>query len=217
MKSSSIDDFKTNQAAYSQLVTQAQAAQPTITDDDASLAKAQDSLKENSWLTVFSRGSLDAVSNKIQHERNALASAKTITADMVQLGKFFQAYDTVFIDIDNVGVKGEATDLPGALSAVATTKTDIGTATGLADAPGLPPEMKQILADLQTLATDEKKLLDAAVGGDATGAQAAVKSLGADLSKLEAYDTNKINTEIQGFYQPLIDAFNSEVNKANNS
>jgi flagellar basal body-associated protein FliL len=217
LKSSSIDDFKTNQAAYAQLVTQAQAAQPTITDDDASLAKAQDSLKENSWLTVFSKGSLDQVSTKIGHERSALASAKTITGDMIQLGKFFQAYDTLFIDIDTVGVKEEATDLTGAISAVATLKTDIGTATGLADAPGLPSEMKQILTDLQTLAADEKKLLDAAVSGDATGAQAAVKALTADLNKLEAYDTAKINSEIQAFYQPLIDAFNSEVNKANNT
>ena len=44
-----------------------------------------------------------------------------------------------------------------------------------------------------------------------------MKSLTADLTKLEAYDTNKINTEIQAFYQPLIDTFNSEVNKANNT
>ena len=217
LKSSSIDDFKTNQAAYAQLVTQAQAAQPTISDDDASLAKAQDSLKENSWLTVFSKGSLDQVSTKIGHERNALASAKTITGDMVKLGKFFQAYDTLFIDIDNVGVKEEATDLTGAISAVATLKTDVTTAMGLVDAPGLPSEMKQILTDLQTLAADEKKLLDAAVAGDATNAQSAVKALTADLNKLEAYDTAKINSEIQSFYQPLIDTFNSEVNKANNT
>jgi len=217
LKSSSVDDFKTNQAAYAQLVTQAQAAQPTISTDDESLAKAQDSLKENSWLTVFSRGSLDQVSNKIGHERNALASATTITGDMIQLGKFFQAYDTLFIDIDNVGVKEEASDLTGAVSAVGTLNTDISAAIGLMSAPGLPPEMKQILTDLQTLAADEKKLLDAAIAVDSAGASAAVKALTADLNKLEAYDTTKINSEIQAFYQPLIDSFNSEVNKANNT
>jgi hypothetical protein len=42
-----------------------------------------------------------------------------------------------------------------------------------------------------------------------------VKAVEADVAKLEAYNYDKIINEVKSFYQPLIDAFNSEVAKAN--
>jgi hypothetical protein len=208
-------DLKTNQDAYALLVTQSQAAQPTITSDNASLATAQADLRQNSWLTVFNRSSLDQASSKIDHERKALASAKTITGDLVQLGTFYQQFYTSLLDLDTLDMKTQASDFPGAASAITTLKADINKAIQLATAPGLPPEMKLFLTDFQTLAGDFEKLLNAAIAGDTNGANADLASVKADLAKIESYDFDKMSTAIKGFYQPLIDSFNSEVAKAN--
>ena len=213
--SASAADLKTNQDAYALLVAQSRAAQPTITSDNASLATAQAGLRQNSWLTVFNRSSLDQASSKIDHERKALASAKTITGDLVQLGTFYQQFYTSLLDLDTLDMKTQANDLPGAATAITALKSDIDKAIQLATAPGLPPEMKLFLTDFQTLAGDFGKLLNAAISGDANGANAGVASVKADLVKIESYDFDKMSTAIKGFYQPLIDSFNSEVAKAN--
>jgi hypothetical protein len=215
LTSSSAIDYQQSHDRYVQLVSQSQAAQPTITADDASLAAAQTRLNENAWLTVLNRSNLNQVSAKIGHERNALASAKTITGDMVRLGTFFQSYDDAFLDLDTVSSKEQVSDFSGAAAAIAKLKTDTAKAIQLSDAPGLPPEMKQLMTDMQTLAVDNAKLLDDAMRSDANAAQADVKAVEADVAKLEAYNYDKIINEVKSFYQPLIDAFNSEVAKAN--
>src|SRR5207245_3087353 len=132
------------------LVSQSQAAQPTITADDASLAAAQSRLNESAWLTVLNRSNLNQVSVKIGHERIALARAKTITRDMVQLGTFFQAYDDAFLDLDTVSTKEQASDFSGATAAIAKLKTDTAKAIQLYATPALPTDMKQLLTEPQT-------------------------------------------------------------------
>jgi hypothetical protein len=209
-------DLQTNKTAVAQLVSQSQAAQPTIASDDASLASAQDSLKNNSWLTALSRSSLDQKSAKIAHWRNALASAKTITTDLAQLGTFMQSYDDALIDVDNLITKGNANDFTGMAAALGSLKTDVTKALSLADAPGLAPDMKAFLTDVQAEGQDTTTLLnDAIAGADNTTLQADINKVDADGTKVDAHDITAINTAITAFYGTLIDAYNSEVSKAN--
>jgi len=209
-------ELQSNKTALGQLVSQSQAAQPTIASDDATLASAQDSLKNNSWLTALSKSSLDQKSAKITHWRNALASAKTITADYVQLGTFLQAYDDALIDVDNLITKGNANDFTGMAASLGSLKTDIAKALSLAGAPGVPPDMKAFLTDVQTEGTDTTKLLnDAIAGADSATIQADINAVDADGTKVDAHDIIAINTAINAFYGTLIDAYNSEVSKAN--
>jgi hypothetical protein len=209
-------ELQTNKTALGQLVSQSQAAQPTITSDDASLASAQDNLKNNSWLTALSRSSLDQKSAKIAHWRNALGSAKTITTDLVQLGTFLESYDDALIDVDNLITKGNANDFTGMASALGSLKTDVAKAISLAGAPGVPPDMKAFLTDVQTEGTDTTKLLnDAIAGADNATLQADISAVDAAGTKVDAHDIIAINTAITAFYGTLIDAYNSEVSKAN--
>ncbi len=171
---------------------------------------------DNSWLTTFSRSRLDNMSGKIGHWRNALVSAKTITSDLVQLGTFLQSYDDSLIDVDTLVTKGNANDFTGMASALGSLKTDVGKAISLADAPGLPPDMKAFLVDLQAEATDTSKLLNDALNGASDSTlQADINLVDADGVKVEAHDIVKINIAILAFYAPLIDAYNAEVAKAN--
>jgi hypothetical protein len=210
-------DLKTAQGVWDQLVSKSQAAGPTLAADEETLASAQAKLKDNEWLTVFSRSRLDQTSTRIEHERKALAAAKTITADFVQIGTFYHAFFEAEIDLENLGTKLQATDIAGSVAADATLKSDLAKTLPLASAPGLPAEVHQYIVDLQSLAVDFGKLLAAAQAGDAAGANAAVKSITADANKLDTYDWTKIGATIESFYKPLIDTFNSEVTKANNS
>ncbi len=208
-------DLQQNRTAYAQLVSQSQSAQPTLVADDASLATAQAGLKQNSWLTLIRRSDLDQTSAKIGHERKALGDAKTIAGDLVQLGTFYQAFYDSLIDLDTLTTKATASDFVGAAASIGPLKSDITMAIQLSGAPGLPPEMKLFLTDFQTLATDVGKLMNAVIGGDTNAVQADVKAVDADNTKIETYDFSKMSSAIKAFYQPMIDAFNSEVSIAN--
>jgi hypothetical protein len=208
-------DLQQNRASYVQLVTDSQSAQPILTTDDAFLARAQSGLNQNSWLTLIRRADLDQTSAKIGHEREALADAKAIAGDLVQLGTFYQAFYDSLIDLDTLTSKATASDFTGAAAAIGTLKSDISKAVDLSSAPGLPPEMKLFLTDFQTLAMDVGKLLNAVIAGDTNGVQADVKAVNADNTKIETYDFNKMSAATKAFYQPMIDAFNAEVSVAN--
>lgn len=216
LTSSTTANLKSTQALYAELVTKSQAAQPTITADDASLASAQASLSDNSWLTVFSRSDLDHAAGKIGHERKALEAAKTITGDFVLLGGFYQALLQTIIDLDDVGTKAQNSDFTGTLTAIGTLKTSVGKAQQLASAPGIPADLKQFLTDMMTLTSDLTKVFNDAIAGDSTALAADAKVAEADGTKLDSYDWAKIASEVKAFYQPLIDTFNSEVSAANN-
>ncbi len=209
-------ELQSDKTAVAKVVTQSQAAQATITTDQASLVSAQDSLSENSWLTTLSRSRLDNMSGKIGHWRNALVSAKTITTDLVQLGTFLQSYDDALIDRDKVTTTINASDFTGLASALVSLKGDVAKAISLADAPGLPPDMKAFLTDLQTEGADTTKLLNDAINGaDNNTLTAEANQVDADGVKVDAHDIAKINLAVLAFYTPLVDAYNAEVAKAN--
>ena len=208
-------DLQQNRASYVQLVSQSQSAEPTLTTDDAFLSRTQANLNQNSWLTLIRRSDLDQTSAKIGHERKALADAKAIAGDLVELGTFYQVFYDSLIDLDTLTAKATASDFTGAAAAIGTLKSDISKAIDLSSAPGLPPEMKLFLTDFQTLAMDVGKLLNAVIAGDTNGVQADVKAVDADNTKIQTYDFNKMSAATKAFYQPMIDAFNAEASIAN--
>jgi len=212
--SSSLTQEKT---LYQQLVSKAQDAQSQIATDDASLSSASSTLTENQWLTALSRSKLDSASARIGHERAALGIAKTIVADYVQYGTFYEAVDVVAIDLDTLGTAAGGTDAAAIETAYLALKADVAKALQLDHAPGVAPEMNTLVGEVQTLTNDFGTLIDAAGRSDSAGVQAAVTAVQDDGAKLSAFDFSKAATEEKNFYQPLIDSYNAEVNKANKS
>ena len=204
--------LQTDKETLVQIVSKSQAAQGQIDSDDASLAKADAGLKENQWLTVLRKSDIDKESTRIGHARKALGVAKVITNDYVQIGNFYQAFFDVLIDFETLGTKAQAQDLTGVAAADEKLKTDTTKAVSLDKAPGVPVEVDSFLHDVQTLATDFSALLNARTQAAASAAE---KALQADLAKIEAVDWTKVSSDVDAFYKPLIDAYNSEVDKAN--
>ena len=210
--STSQSDLQSAKSLLATFVRKSQDAQGQIATDDKSLATADQGLKENQWLTLLRKGEMDKESTRIGHARKALAAAKTITADYVQIGTFYQAFFDVLIDEYTLGTKAQAQDLTGVAAADEKLKTDVAKAITLDKAPGVPTAVDGFLKDTMQLANDFSALLNARTQA---AVDAAEKALQADLQKIEAVDWTKVTADVDGFYKPLIDEYNSEVDKAN--
>jgi hypothetical protein len=207
-------DPKQARTLIDQFVANARSAGDQVDKDDASLVSARAILNEQQWLTVLSRGSLDKEAVRIDHARKALTNAKTVAGDYVLDGQFLQAFMDAAIDLDTLGTQSANADLPGAKATLTTMRTHVDKALQLSAAPGLPKELHDLMVDFQSLVTDFGKLLDAAAAGDLNAITSAEQSVEKDANKISAYDFNRIGTEINDFYRPLVDTFNAEMAKA---
>ena len=192
-------------------VSNSELATRTINQDDASLMSAEARLAASPWLTAIGRTNLDRESARIRHARNALAAARAIAADEVLDGHFWHSLYTALGDLDTLSRQSSAGDLTSARSTLAMMQTHVNQAIQQSTAPGLPADLHDLMVDLQTFVTDYGKQLDAQLAGDTASVAAYQSSVNSDLTKLGAYDVDKIGTEIDAFYKPIIDRFNSEM------
>lgn len=197
-----------------QFVSTSQGAGRTIDQDDSSLAAASGGLNDQRWLTVVSRGNLDHESARITHARKALSNARTVANDYVLDGQFLQAFMNVLIDLDKLDTQASASDFAGAQTTLATMKTDAGKAVQLSSAPGLPQEMHALMVDMQTLTNDFGTLLTAAQAGDDAAVTNAEQTLQTDANKISSYNFDSLGAQIDAYYKPLVDGFNSEMSAA---
>lgn len=212
----SASSIQQEKGTVGQMITKSQDAQHQIAFDDASLASATDSLSQNSWLTVLRKPDIDKAHTRIDHLRNALAIARSLAADYVQVGNFEQTLLDVVSDIDDLAAK-LATDPNGAATADAKLKADIDKAISSDKAPGLPASVDELLQDLKTLANDFGTLIADQIKGDSAGAQNANAAVQADGAKVDAIDEAKINSDIKAFYASLVAQYNAEIDRANNT
>lgn len=215
--SASSTDMQQFRTSIDGIATRSKNAQDQIASDDTNLAAAQDQLKTDQWLTAVRRSDLDRANARIGHERKALAYARTITADYVQVGAFFDAFFDMAADFDTLSAKANAGDFSGMTAANEKIKADVAKTIQLDKAPGIPVEMDSFLKDVLALANDITAVINTAASGDSAGLSAAEARGSADSAKLDKYDFNKMGDDVVTYYQPLIDAYNSEVDKANNT
>jgi hypothetical protein len=214
LSSSSASDPKQAHNLIDQFVANARSAGTTVAKDDASLVSAKASLKEQQWLTLISRGSLAKEEARIDHARNALAQAKTIAADYVQDGEFIQAFLDSMVDLDTFDTQTASADIPGAKVTLASLSTHVDKALQLSTAPGLPSELHNLMVDFRTLIGDFGKLLEAAAANNDKAITSAEASILADADKIGTYNFDQISAQIDAYYKPLVDTFNSEMAKA---
>ena len=194
-----------------EFVASATKAATTVKQDETSLAAASAGLDEQQWLTVFSRSLLDQEAGRVAHARKALADAKTIADDYVLDGQFLQAFLDATADLDALAAQTSSSDLAGASLTVATMKTHVDRALQLSTAPGLPPDLHSLMNDFETLVADFGKLVTAAQANDNPGVTTAAVTIQADADKLSGYNYDQISADIDAYYKPLVDDFNSQM------
>ena len=192
-------------------VASSQLAGATIKADDASLREASIGLDENRWLTLIGRANLEREATRIGHARNALAAARTVAQDKILEGRFWHSVYSGLGDLATLNGQISSGDLTSARTTLGTMKTDIDQAALQSTAPPLPPELSDLMKDLQAFVGDYGKQLDAQIAGDDANVARSQASVQADLAKIGQYDIGAIGKKIDGFYKPLIDTFNSEI------
>jgi len=192
-------------------VMSSQLAAQTINQDDAALGSVERSLEGSRWLTAVSRSSLDRESTRIRHLQNSLAAGRTIAAAGVVDGSFWHSVYSALADLDLINTQAGTGDFTSARTTLTTMKADVDNAVQQPASPSLPADLRQLVIELQTLVADYSKQLDAQIAGDDATVAAQQAVLDADRTKLASYDMDKVGTEIDAFYKPLIDRFNSEM------
>jgi hypothetical protein len=192
-------------------VTSSQVAASTIKQDDSSLASVQGQLDSSRWLTLVGHTTVDREAVRVGHARNALAAARIIAADQVLDGRFWHALYTALGELDTLNNQSGSGDFTSAKSTLGKMQADVAQAVQESTAPGLPPDLHSLMVDLQTFVSDFGKQLDAQIAGDDAAVAQYQASLDADRSKLGTYNVDKIGSDIDAFYRPLRDRFNSEI------
>jgi hypothetical protein len=192
-------------------VTSSQVAALTIKQDDSSLASVQGQLDSSRWLTLVGHSAVDRESTRVGHARSALTAARMIAADQVLDGHFWHALYTALGELDTLNNQAGSGDFTSAKSTLAQTQTDVVEAVQQSTAPGLPPDLHSLMVDLQTFVSDFGKQLDAQIAGDDAAVARYQSSLDGDRGKLAMYNVDKIGSDIDAFYRPLIGRFNSEI------
>jgi hypothetical protein len=192
-------------------VTSSQVAALTIKQDDSSLASVQGQLDSSRWLTLVGHSAVDRESTRVGHARSALAAARMIAADQVLDGHFWHALYTALGELDTLNNQAGSGDFTSAKSTLAQMQKDVVSAVQQSTAPGLPPDLHSLMVDLQTFVSDFGKQLDAQIAGDDAAVARYQSSLDGDRGKLAMYNVDKIGSDIDAFYRPLIGRFNSEI------
>ena len=194
-----------------QFVSSAQAAVKTVQDDDASLVSASARLSDQAWLITVSKTNIDKETKRIGHARKALASAKTVASDYVLDGQFMQAFLDTVVDLDNLATASASGDLNASKATLTTMNAHVDKALQLSTAPGLPPDLHDMMADFQTLVSDFGKLIDSAASNDSAATSTYTTAVTNDANKLSSYSFDKMSAKINAFYKPLIDDYNTEM------
>lgn len=195
-------------------VASQQTATVTINKDDSSLVSIQTQLNGSRWLTVIGRSGMDHETSKVLHARNALAAARIISADgTLDLG-FWRSLYTSLAELDTLNNQAGGGDYNAAKTTLTKMQGDVGQAIQESTAPGLPPELHALMLDLQTFVNDYGKQLDAQIAQDDATVAQLQGTIDSDREKLATYDVDKIGTDINAFYAPLINRFNSEMSAA---
>jgi len=192
-------------------VANAELASRTVSRDDVSLRAADRGLHEHPWLTVVSNAAVDRATNRIRHARQALAIARSLSADQTQDGRFWQALYGGLGDLGELNRQKEAGDLPGARQALTKMDSDVDQAAGLVDSPGLPPELAALTTDLHKLVGDYERQLDAEAVEHYDAAAAISVDVSADMSRIAGFDVDGIGSKIDAFFGPRIDRYNQEI------
>lgn len=192
-------------------VANSQVATQTINQDDSSLASVQGQLVSSRWLTVLGRSTIDRETARVAHARSALAAARLIAADQVVDGQFWHSLYTSLGELDTLNNQSGSGDLTSAKATLTKMQADVSNAVQESTAPGLPPDLHSLMVDLQTFASDFGKQIDAQIAGDDATVAQLQSNLDSDRNKLSTYNVDKIGSDIDAFYRPMIERFNSEI------
>lgn len=129
---------------------------------------------------------------------------------MVTTSSVFDASAALVVVLDRL----DAQDFSDALAAFPDLDAKLQNAARLASGPSNPPQLQKFVANLQTLSTDLKALVQAVQRQDIGAVQAQQQRLDADGAALEGFDEQGFDSYERTVLQPYVDRFDSGVRAA---
>jgi len=203
--------FQSDAAAWVQTWT---SQSTTITSDQGTLTTAGGKLRDQQWLTVVRKGSLDSASGRLDHAHKALDAAKTVAVDRQAEGKFLVAYATFLNDVATFITKDQGGDSLGALAAASQFPADADKAVSLSGDPQFPSELRAYMRSVATVFKDLVDYLNAVTKGDDATARSLQAKTNDDINAEKQIDISQVSTKIDEFYQPYIDTYHKELSLA---
>ena len=186
----------------------------TIANDEAMLTAAGGKLRDQQWLTVIRKGSLDSASGRIDHAHKALDAAKTIAVNRQAEGKFLVAYANFVGDVETFITKEQGGDSLGALAAAAQLPADADKAVSLSVDHQFPSELGAYMRSVATVAKDLVDYLNAITKGDTATAKSIQAKTNTDINAGKEIDISQVSTKVDQFYQPFMDTYHKELSLA---
>ena len=201
-------------ALVNRSVANSQLAALTISEDDSSLRDAEGRLVSQQWLTSVGGSSVPHAATRVQHARRALAIARTMAADQIAAGRFWQALYGGLANLAAVNRQQDAGDVAGATDALARMKADVDQASRMSSSPGLPTELAALSTDLQKLTADYGRQLGAESAGNYDAASLIATDVSADMARIGSYEVDQVGAKIDAYFKPSIDRYNMEIRAA---
>jgi len=201
-------------AKTAEIVPRSQMLASTVAGDAPALHGTQLHLNDMSWLTAFSRGSLQDESGRLDHARKAVADVKNAAEDYRLLGGFLQSYYQVFIDLYTLSTASQTNDSSGFAIALLMLQSDLAISLELDTMPYLPDAYRVQLTAIQAEINDIKQGLLASDRGDQAGIDAASKALDADIQRVNTVDYAGTAAAVRSHFQQYRDIFNAEMDMA---
>jgi hypothetical protein len=209
--SGSTPDFKAAKRVADDYVSRLDQATTTVAADHDKLASSDGKLRSalgNPWAMPFRSGlqhqhdkvtsalsALDAGSDGLQIERDQMRTASAL-------------FDSL-ADFSTINELAGRKDLSGALGVMPGLQQKLKNANQLAQGPNNPPQLQQLLANLQKTATDMQAVLQAAQRNDVKTLNALLPKLDADDKALDAFDEKGFDAYDQKLIQPYQDRYDA--------
>ncbi len=184
--------------------------QADVTADRAALQKAKDDL-QSSFLTVPEQSTIDNRRHRIDAGLSALTSAQ----QGIDIYNKQVAFIEPFLDaVAGFEALGNAQDLAGVQAQLPETGANLQKALGLAKPPAIPAAITPLLTAMQKAVTDLQAMVAAVQANNEVAFNQANAALDADVKAVTDFDTTVLDKADKATFQPLVDAYNRNMDIA---
>ncbi|HET9847754.1 MAG TPA: hypothetical protein VFR68_04275 [Candidatus Dormibacteraeota bacterium] len=200
-------DIAGAKAAVTTYKGQLETWQADVTADRAALQKARADL-QSSFLTLPEQSIIDDRRHRIDAGLSALNTAQ----HGIDLYNQQVAFIEPFLDaVAGFVALGNAQDIAGVQAELPGTGANLQKAVGLAKPPAIPSQVTPMLTAMQHAVSDLQAMAVAVQANDEAAFNRANAALDADLKTVTGFDTTPLDNAEKATFQPLADAYNSNM------
>jgi hypothetical protein len=209
-------DFKADKQTADDYAARVEQISRIVTRDIAALRTMNDGLRAQSRnpLAFSVRPRVERAMSRASSMQSAFDAANVALGIERDEARLVSALLDVFDGVNTVFDRTGSSDVAGSLQAIPAAQTKLQSAAQVAQNPNDPPQVRQLITELQTLLTDLQAGLQAVQRRDFNALQSASSRVDADFNALDAWDAKAADAFEQSRLQPHIDRYHAGLTAA---